>query len=154
MKALDSIVLFKRNILKQSSKRGCKEYKVITVCGYGMIKVGTKHIYAHRFAYELYHGKIPKGMYVMHSCDNKRCVRKEHLSLGTLADNNHDRDRKGRFNVLHGSKNGKAILNEAKVKRIKRLIKEGVSNIKIGLEYGVHHSTISKIKTDVHWRRV
>jgi len=32
----------------------------------------------------------------MHSCDNRRCVRPDHLSAGTVADNNRDMTQKGR----------------------------------------------------------
>lgn len=57
-------------------------------------------VYAHRASYEMAHGPIPKGLYVLHSCDVPNCVRPDHLSLGTQKDNMQqmkDRGRSGRF---------------------------------------------------------
>jgi hypothetical protein len=65
--------------------------------GYGKFRPsGPKQGYAHRFAYEFWHGPIPEGMLVMHSCDNPPCVNPQHLSVGTYSDNAQDRENKGR----------------------------------------------------------
>lgn len=51
---------------------------------------------AHRYSWMLAFGHIPEAMLVCHRCDNRRCVRPEHLFLGTFTDNEHDKIAKGR----------------------------------------------------------
>lgn len=64
--------------------------------GYGVIGVGKKPSgdsimkAAHRLSWELANGPIPDGLWVLHKCDNRPCVRPDHLFLGTAHDNNQD----------------------------------------------------------------
>jgi hypothetical protein len=58
--------------------------------GYGQFMMSQpKHmpVYAHRFSYELEHGKIPEGMQIDHICMNRACVRPPHLRLATNKQN-------------------------------------------------------------------
>lgn len=63
--------------------------------GYGRFTARARTESAHRWAYELSIGSIPKGMFVCHKCDNKKCVNPNHLYLGTCAQNTRDALRRG-----------------------------------------------------------
>lgn len=80
--------------------------------GYGRFRIGDKLYSAHRVAYSLVKGDLPKGrgyhgFVVMHACDNPRCCNPAHLSLGTNRDNAKDMGAKGRNNIATGARHSR-----------------------------------------------
>lgn len=54
---------------------------------YGYFQEKGRKVLVHRRAWEVTHGGIPKGINVLHKCDNPPCFRPDHLFLGTQHDN-------------------------------------------------------------------
>lgn len=67
-----------------------------TADGYLMICKYHIYIRMHRFIYEEMFGAIEDNLIVLHDCDNRKCINPEHLRVGTFADNNNDRNKRGR----------------------------------------------------------
>lgn len=63
--------------------------------GYGRLQAPGFGNYAHRAAYGIANGCIPK-LFVLHSCDRPACCNPAHLREGTQADNVADREARGR----------------------------------------------------------
>lgn len=128
---------------------GAKTYK-----GYGKLQIARHMRAAHRVAYETYNGPIPDGLLVCHSCDNRACVNPAHLFLGTAADNNLDRDRKGRGNHAVGEKCGSAKLTEKVVREIRSRYAGGETQTSLERVYNIDQTTISKIVLGKLWVHV
>jgi len=68
---------------------------------YPRIQINKRRTKLHRYIWEINYGDIPKGLVVMHKCDNTQCINIEHLKLGTQADNVLDCKNKGRTNNVY-----------------------------------------------------
>ncbi len=109
---------------------------------------------AHRLSYTLNVGPIPDGQCVLHRCDNPPCVNPTHLFLGTRADNNADREAKGRGVPSPGERNGRAKLNPEKLAMIHRMRAEGATQQAIADVVGVSQVQVGKVLRGKAWGEV
>jgi hypothetical protein len=118
--------------------------------GYGKIGVGslTDHthrwVFAHRASWFINNGEWP-NLHVLHKCDNPKCVRPEHLFLGTDLDNTRDMIDKRRRVVLCGENSGRVTLTEFQAKEIIRRRKAGENQTKMAREFGICQGQIYRI---------
>ncbi len=125
--------------------------------GYGVIGVGRKILYTHRYSYELHNGPIPKGFFVCHHCDNPPCCNPDHLFLGTDRDNKHDMIKKGR-NFIPAPRLGEnhfgAKLTDNMVREIRIRSNQGEIGTALAREFGVRPAAISAIIRRRSWTHV
>lgn len=83
----------------QVAESGCWIWAGPTCSGgrYGRLPGVNPMKMAHRAFYEEAKGKIPKGKFVCHTCDNGLCVNPGHLFLGSHSDNMKDAAKKKRL---------------------------------------------------------
>ena len=123
--------------------------------GYGCMNLGGKIISAHRIAFVIEHGREPgDGLIVMHRCDNRPCVRGDHLLEGAPKDNARDMVAKGRASPRRGEHHCFAKLTDAAVLMAWELRSSGVSNRKIAARIGVASSTVDGIFRGTRWAHV
>jgi hypothetical protein len=144
--------------------------------GYGQFNVGVTNMGAHRFAYFISKGAIPKHLMVCHSCNNPACVNPRHLWLGTsvesanhcIAKGRHARQgpknpAKGKLNgrhthpesVLRGEQQSQAKLTKRDVISIRRsFAADKLTKVKIAKQYGITRTRVWQIVTRKCWTHI
>lgn len=129
--------------------------------GYGKFRLYL----AHRFSYLLHFGEIPNGHFVLHHCDNPRCVRPDHLFTGTHQDNMDDMHAKGRGargdkhgrytrpeSTLRGEDNGYAKITAELVIYIRERYSSGtISQRALARQCGLSQQQVSRIIRGERW---
>jgi hypothetical protein len=110
---------------------------------YGRFRFGGRAQYAHRLSWIFINGPVPRGIFVLHSCDNPPCCNPKHLWLGTNEDNIADRTRKGRTVASRGCANPMAKLSAEQVREILQSQEKGVA---LARKFGVNKGIISKVR--------
>ncbi len=133
-------------------------------CGYGKIFLSEHQYSTHRVAYFIFTGRDPGNLLVCHHCDNPKCIRFDHLFLGTQADNVHDCFRKGRGvpppnarkNIPRaiGEKNSHSKLKEGEVLLIRSLGAFGIEVSFLIKMFKVTQESIDNILSRRTWKYI
>ena len=116
------------------------------ICRYNNISTS-----AHRIAWIIKHGSIPDGMFVLHKCDNAKCINYEHLELGDHEKNMKDRQERNR--TAGGIKHGMCRLSEENVKYIK-FNPDKKTGRELAEEFKVTAANISRIQLGKSWKNI
>lgn len=145
-------VRFWRKVEKSS---GCWEWTgTLEKNGYGRVRTSNprRQVFVHRASWELAHGPIPEGLFVLHKCDNPKCVNPVHLFLGTQQDNIDDMRQKGRAINVRGERHGRAKITEVQAREIlARYAAGGITQQALADEYRLHPIYLNKIITGKSW---
>lgn len=120
----------------------------ITTYGYGQFIKNdlVNSRMAHRYSWALHFGEIPKGKYICHKCDNRKCVNPAHLFLGDHHANMSDMVSKGR--AARGLRAKDVKLKESEVIEI---YKSKERHSVLARKYKVSNASITLIKAGKNW---
>ncbi len=123
----------------------CREWTGPTNERYGTLAVGASQMYGvHRIAWILHHNAMPpRGMVVMHLCENPLCYEPTHLRLGTQSENMR--------HWLENSGSGAHRLTIEQVAQIKRRLLDGERVAHLAREFGCSPPNVSAIKAGKSW---
>ena len=119
--------------------------------GYGKVTINGNTEMVHRAAWILSKGIYPR-LFILHSCDNPRCVNPAHLREGTKKDNSQDAIKRNRMPI--GAQRPNAILNDAKAHRIKVLRGQGVKLKQIAVLLDIAEHLVVGVIYGKSWRHV
>lgn len=102
-----------------------------------------------RIILEAFVGPCPKELQACHNDGNKLNNALDNLRWDTIVNNMQDRELHGTSNK--GERNSSAKLTEADVLEIRRLLDEGITQIRIAQRYKVTQVLVSRIKLRKSW---
>jgi len=121
--------------------------------GYGQLRINGRVVSAHRYSLEHHSKESCEGWFVLHSCDDPRCVNPAHLRLGTALDNANDAVSRGRNS--RGEAHGNSRLTDEIVREIIRIRSEvGATHREIAETLNVSVSRVSYVLNGNGWRHV
>lgn len=131
--------------------------------GHGQFWNGTRTIPAHWFLLSRFPDKQLKEE-ACHKCDNKLCVRPDHIFIGTRSDNMRDMVAKNRHNpapgcramlavrvARNGETNSQSKLTERQAKLAKACPKRRGAAAALAKLFGVSETVISGIRKGTRW---
>lgn len=122
--------------------------------GYGVGHANGRWLHAHRVSWLVHHGDLPMNLCVLHKCDNKSCVRPDHLFLGTKKHNAIDRSRKGRNPNIKGENHPQVTITKQQALAILRLKKQGMGPTAISRQLGLRYWATYCVYSRRSWKHL
>lgn len=134
----------------------CWEWTGCRRGGYGRIRIQTgggkgKTYTVTRLIYFLTHGIDPGSLQILHECDNPPCCNPKHLWAGTVTDNIHDMEMKGRSRHPNGEVVNTAKMLESDILTIRHSTD---TNVALAKRFGITDVAISAIRRGQTWKHV
>lgn len=143
---------FLRNIWKD--KNGCWVWTASRFKnGYGQCRYQDQSK-AHRVSWLIHRGVIPKGVCVLHRCDNRPCVNPQHLFLGSQKDNMRDMILKGRDDKVKGVRHPQAKMTDKDIRQIRKLHKDGKTQRSLCRLFSISPGHMHGIIHRRYWKHV
>jgi HNH endonuclease len=123
---------------------------------YGVVFYRGSSFKAHRVAYVIARGALPKDLLVLHTCDNPPCCNPRHLVTGDQSLNmRHMTDRRRHPGIhLLGERHPAAKLTADQVREIRARREAGETCAAIAADFGVTYQLVWLITRNRIWRHV
>ena len=133
---------------------GCHEWTgSVARNGYGQVRRNKKLITVTRLiAHFVFGMDLTDKRFVLHHCDNPKCINPQHLYIGTAIDNVRDKVKRDRHN--RGRRVWKAKLKDSDIPMIFALHKKGWAGNAIAKRYKISRSSIYQILQRKAWKHV
>lgn len=124
---------------------------VISNTGYGRLSIKDKYFSAHHLMW-FFTYKVMPTLFLLHQCDNKRCVNPRHLKEGTHAENM--RESSERQLHARGVDSPKSKFTESDILLIRKQKQQGQSYSQLATLWNVNRSTIQSIVQRWTWAHI
>ena len=105
---------------------------------------------AHKASWLINNGNIPDGLWVLHKCDNPKCVRPEHLFIGTAKENTEDMNKKARGSYGENRPASKLTWNDVDEIRLKHSNGQAIRSL--AREYNVSQRAMQAVVRKENWK--
>ncbi len=121
--------------------------------GYGTFRFNDRNYQAHVFSYIIHNGPVPEGKQINHHCDNRACVKPDHIYAGTAKENTRDMMDRGRHkcNPTKGENHPNSVFTNEQILYIRSSSKK---QTELGKEFGVSLGVISNIIVKRTWKHI